>query len=253
MSRQKIHNLVILLIISVLLFSTVSNASEIVSSKLTYEQLTTGYMNSHLQGLAEEFSLDHGVVEETRDLLFFARIIDSTDCEAGEYLFGKCEEVCIKKGITWSGLIDIPFLYQMFDYAYGEVSYDGQITRTTIGKWTKATMEDGSFFIGEVDTDLNLVNGVYFYSASSALYWGSFDNNLRNGTGCILYPNNDCYNGSWIDDQMSGYGVYYFGGQNTGEYYDGFWENNMMNGEGTYVINGTPFKTNWINNVPVER
>ena len=253
MSRQSIRNLVILLVIAVLSFSTISCLSESDSIKLTYEQLTTSYMDSHLHGLAEEFSLESGIIEETCELLFSAGIIDGTNYEAGEYLFGKCEEVAIKNGIPWSGLIDIPFLYRLFDYADGQVSNDGQIIRITVDKWTRATLGEGSFFIGEADSDLNLIEGIYFYAASDALYWGTFSNNLRNGTGCILYPNNDCYNGSWKNDQMSGYGVYYFGGQSTGEYYGGFWENNMMNGEGTYVINGTPFRTTWVNNVPAER
>lgn len=253
MSRRSIRNLIILLAVAILFFLTESGFSEEDSTKLTYEHLTTGYIDLHLQGLAEEFSLESAVIEETLDLLFSAGIIDSTDYEAGEYLFGKCEEICIEKGISWSGLIDIPFLYRLFDYAYGQVSYDDQITRITVGKWTRATMEDDSFFIGETDSDLNLVNGVYFYSASGALFWGSFSNNLRNGTGCILYPNNDCYNGSWKNDQMNGYGVYYFGGQSTGEYYGGFWENNMMNGEGTYVKDGQPIRAIWENNVLIER
>ncbi len=171
-----------------LLYSTIVYAEK-ETSAYAYKQLTPKYMNSHMTGLAEEFSIESGIVEEVIQLLLYAGYVDSSDLEAGEYLFGKCEEISKEKGIYWDGLISVPFLYELYDVSGCEEVVDGDITRKKVGKWTRAIRTDESFFIGETDSDNRMINGLYYYSDMKALYWGEFNDNLRDGKGCILYSN----------------------------------------------------------------
>ena len=69
---------------------------------------------------------------------------------------------------------------------------------------------------------------------------------MFNGHGVAVWPNNDRYEGDWLNDKMSGHGVYKWAG---GGRYEGLWLENKMNGYGIMMdANGNMTQEgNWEN------
>lgn len=59
------------------------------------------------------------------------------------------------------------------------------------------------------------------------------------GKGTYIFPNGNRYEGEWMDDMKSGYGILFYV---NGEKYEGFWELDKAHGKGTLTyINGTKY------------
>jgi hypothetical protein len=63
-------------------------------------------------------------------------------------------------------------------------------------------------------------------------YEGDLVNGKRHGKGTMLFGNGAYYAGSWIDDQMHGFGTLYYASGNPE--YIGEWSNSKFNGKGCY-------------------
>jgi len=51
------------------------------------------------------------------------------------------------------------------------------------------------------------LNGfVIFHFSDGRIYHGYVKDNIRDGKGIMFWPNGDCYDGSWQDGKMNGYG-----------------------------------------------
>ncbi len=230
----------------------ISNA-ETASEVFDYRAITAEYMNAHFVGMAEDFSKEQGIQEEVRALMLSAGLIREEDYEEGVLPLTELEQFCNQNGIPWEKQITVPIIHDLFDCTGGVSEQQGNAVTINVNGWFRVAWADGSFYMGEMDENKHFTNGIYFYADAGALYWGAFVNNKREGSGVILYTNNDCYAGAWKEDQMQGYGTYYFGGQPAGEYYSGYWEHSMMNGEGIYFKGEEQLKAIWQDNVPVEK
>lgn len=75
-------------------------------------------------------------------------------------------------------------------------------------------------------------------------YDGTFENNKRSGKGSILYKRtNNCYEGSFYNDKIQGFGVYKW---INGDQYVGNFKNNLMDGFGVYKwSNGDVYQGNY--------
>jgi hypothetical protein len=84
--------------------------------------------------------------------------------------------------------------------------------------------------------------GTYEFNArahginTGTIYIGEFNNKAqRYGQGIMYYALGDVYDGSWINNEESGFGTYYFfSGANTNDVYRGNFKNHMKSGFGTY-------------------
>lgn len=111
-------------------------------------------------------------------------------------------------------------------------------------------------------------SGIATYEYSDGrVYSGEFENGLPHGKGKMTFPNEDTYDGEWINGKMNGHGVYrrfnhekdryvelYIGGfvngvmQGNGRIqfenrmeYDGQWQNGMRTGIGTLWISSKEY------------
>eukprot|EP01087_Luapelamoeba_hula_P009692 TRINITY_DN2522_c0_g1_i2.p1 TRINITY_DN2522_c0_g1~~TRINITY_DN2522_c0_g1_i2.p1 ORF type:complete len:1533 (+),score=276.65 TRINITY_DN2522_c0_g1_i2:161-4759(+) len=79
---------------------------------------------------------------------------------------------------------------------------------------------------------------------------GSYEGNFhplhkKHGTGKYMYPNNDIYEGEWVEDRREGYGTLLFA---SGEKYQGVWFDDKKQGRGTITWpNNDSFEGTWFN------
>ena len=70
---------------------------------------------------------------------------------------------------------------------------------------------------------------------------------MRYGSGLMLYQNVDVYFGNWDNDERSGKGVLL---EANGDIYDGDWQNDKRNGTGSFIdINGEKYEGEWLDDM----
>ena len=65
-------------------------------------------------------------------------------------------------------------------------------------------------------------------------YQGNFNQGKRHGQGCLYFKSGAIYEGSWLNDQRTGYGTYKYPPEEGG-YFEGYWVNGLKHGYGTEV------------------
>jgi hypothetical protein len=134
-------------------------------------------------------------------------------------------------------------------YIYGDV-YKGEIN--------KKLQRSGNGILYFANGDKLVVNwvknnaegfGRYIYFDGNRLegYW--INNIFQNNKMLTIYPNNESFNGSFLNDKKEGYGIYTWP---NGSSYKGMWSNDLYNGYGILDYrdnNGNSFiyKGNWFN------
>lgn len=194
------------------------------------------YMDTRMDNCSVTFSADSRILEMAAVLLKANKLIPAnthaiTDINPIE---DALSAYCAQEGIVWESKLTLPLLCRLFETADTNIKKIGDCVAWSINDWSWVIWPNNNSFIGKTDADNNLLYGVYYFFDQEIIYWGFFSDNLRNGLGYSFYPNRDCYLGLWQNDKMEGLGVYFFGGQSTGEMYRGDWKNGKMHGQGTY-------------------
>ena len=104
------------------------------------------------------------------------------------------------------------------EWAYGLPQGNGQYTDSFGNKY------EGEFKLG-----FFWGQGKFYSEQLQYSYDGNYAMSMRHDTGVIAYPNNSSYKGSWVQDNMEGYGTYIRGKSYV---YVGEMKNNTLNGEG---------------------
>lgn len=86
-----------------------------------------------------------------------------------------------------------------------------EIEKDSSGNWdynnVKINYKSGDLFKGKVDSQLNLIEGEFFYNSTKAAYTGTFNKNGQpHGLGKRSLPDGTIYDGNWIDGKFRGYG-----------------------------------------------
>eukprot|EP00736_Rhodelphis_marinus_P012465 Rmarinus@m.5872 len=86
--------------------------------------------------------------------------------------------------------------------------------------------------------------GIIFYNHSQSCYYeGELKNNVKCGTGKMVYQSGDVYEGGWQDDQKCGHGTMEWENNGARETYEGQWARGMRNGHGVYTWCNSTSKT----------
>ena len=101
-------------------------------------------------------------------------------------------------------------------------------------------MVNGDCYEGEMVAGQMSGIGKYQW-ANLDVYRGTFLQNKRHGKGRHKYAVKGCvFEGSYVDDLRSGYGVYTY---KNGDRYEGSWENDVFEGRGVLLgSDGTKFE-----------
>mmetsp|Transcript_40501 Transcript_40501/g.41331 ORF Transcript_40501/g.41331 Transcript_40501/m.41331 type:complete len:231 (+) Transcript_40501:30-722(+) len=84
------------------------------------------------------------------------------------------------------------------------------------------------------DFDKNVVGNSTFHYSNGDKYIGEMKNGLRHGKGSMIFSEDESsYDGEWVLDHMTGFGVRNWG---DGIVYEGEWKDNMMHGHGHYTM-----------------
>ncbi len=86
-----------------------------------------------------------------------------------------------------------------------------EIEKDSNGKWNyndvKINYKSGDVFKGKVDSQLNLIEGEFFYNSTKAAYTGTFNKKGQpHGWGKRSLPDGTIYDGNWVDGKFRGYG-----------------------------------------------
>lgn len=81
----------------------------------------------------------------------------------------------------------------------------------------------------EGDSITSVTNFLY---ENGITYTGQVKGAKRHGKGCLKWPDGAMYDGDWVDDKASGYGVFQHGEANKGVVYEGEWKDNAAEGKG---------------------
>ncbi|CEO98848.1 PH domain-containing protein [Plasmodiophora brassicae] len=119
------------------------------------------------------------------------------------------------------------------EFLSGQKSGQGTLTRAD------GLVISGTFSMGVC------VKGIVAYQDGSVYNGPLHKGSVRHGIGVMRWRTGDVYEGSFVDDQLSGQGVLKSA---NGDRYDGNWQNNLENGEGTMeYANGNRYKGEWRN------
>lgn len=98
-------------------------------------------------------------------------------------------------------------------------------------------MYEGTFIAGQRHTDRDPVTGKYSLAlyrwADGRQYTGQFHANVRQGSGTLVYANQDLYEGDFVAGQREGNGRFVFASD--GSCYTGEWQGGQYHGMGTLV------------------
>lgn len=74
---------------------------------------------------------------------------------------------------------------------------------------------------------------------SGAIYEGEWKDEMRDGYGRQVWPDESRYEGYWLNDKANGYGKLFHA---DGDVYEGEWKDDKANGKGTYThCNGAKY------------
>ena len=216
-----------------------------------FHSIDASYMDARMENCSVTFSSDSRILEMTAVLLQANNFVpaDASPITDTTAIWNALSAYCTEQGIIWESKVTIPILCRLLETTNIGVLKIGDCVALSIGNWSWVIWPNNNSFIGKTDTANNLLYGIYYFSDQEIIYWGDFSDNLRNGMGYAFYANCDCYLGFWQNDKMEGMGVYFFGGQSTGEMYRGDWKNGKMHGQGTYYTSDGQILTGeWMDN-----
>jgi hypothetical protein len=120
------------------------------------------------------------------------------------------------------------------------------------------TYADQSTFAGTFDGEKQKQGaGVYTWmgpggddgeeTVEKAKYSGDYKDGVKEGTGRMVYPNGDIYDGSWVGNVMEGEGTYQY--KASGDIYTGGFAGGKKSGAGLYEFgkDGSVIKGSWVN------
>ena len=179
-------------------------------------------------------------------------LMDGVPCGFGMIMFlfegGSEEPYCLYNGEWKDGYPDGDgvFFFTNGDTLSGEWSFEETNTHSTFllnGKANgigESVLDDG-IYIGEYKSGVRSGYGIYFDENKD--YFGTWENDKRNGQGEIQYANGNVYKGEFVDDQWNGWGTFYWA---RGDSYDGQFVNGVRHGYGTYYWpHGDWFEGEW--------
>ena len=128
---------------------------------------------------------------------------------------------------------------------YGEVSND---MANGIGKWTDTTNKNNNEIkeISRFDKVFSYIGLKKSDKTPTLIYNGMWNDNLCDGLGQMIYPNNIIYNGDWSKNIKQGIGSIKYDDSNYVQSYIGQWNQNMKNGVGIMTFkNGNIYQGNF--------
>ena len=106
----------------------------------------------------------------------------------------------------------------------------------------KVIYPDCSVFYGTINEDQRNGNGIMQY-ANGDKYEGNWLNNVKNGNGTMEYHDGTKYEGEWLNDLREGQGKFKF---KDGSVFDGIWKSNLKEGKGRMTFdNGNIYYGEW--------
>lgn len=113
--------------------------------------------------------------------------------------------------------------------------YEGYFTNKLLNGKGIRLSSTGSKYIG--DFRLSKREGKGREESHEHIYEGQYGNDMKNGKGKLMYKLlNDCYEGDFIDNNLTGIGKYTWSNKDT---YEGSFVNGTMEGKGTYIFADT--------------
>ena len=79
---------------------------------------------------------------------------------------------------------------------------------------------NGGRFFGGLKNGKRNGYGICYYFAEDYVYKGSWENDLKNGQGTLIYSNGSYFEGNFKDDLRNGYGIQYYTNE---DIYKGNW------------------------------
>ncbi|KAJ1096850.1 hypothetical protein NDU88_001981 [Pleurodeles waltl] len=112
------------------------------------------------------------------------------------------------------------------------------------------TWADGSKYEGEVKNGIRHGFGMYKCGTRPVSYIGHWNEGKRHGKGTIYYSEDGSswYEGNWVNNVKSGWGVRCY---KSGNIYEGQWENNIRHGEGKmrWLTTNEEYTGTWVHGV----
>ena len=90
------------------------------------------------------------------------------------------------------------------------------------------TFKNGACYKGQWKNNMRNGYGVNIWP-DNAKFEGFWKNNKANGKGTFYHTNGDVIEGNWIDDKLSGFGTYI---HKSGQKYEGMWVDDVQHGFG---------------------
>ena len=180
--------------------------------------------------------------------LFIGQYDNCTKPNSNFILKGK-GSLYYKNGVKYEGIFIENELNGIGRYINEEgICYEGIFKNGILkGKGKQITVdEDGNKIIYKGSLNNLKKDGKGILETKTFKYEGNFKNDKKNGKGLIIYKDNgNIYQGDFLDDNITGYGIYTFKNKQS---YEGQVVNGVFHGKGTYNwTDGTYFKGTYVN------
>nr|XP_033770609.1 radial spoke head 10 homolog B-like isoform X2 [Geotrypetes seraphini] len=172
----------------------------------------------------------------------------------GEKLHGLFEgegTAYFQEGNVYSGMFSEGLMHGRGIYTwYDGIKYEGDFVMNMPRGHGTYTWPDGSKYEGDVKDGIRHGFGLYKCGTQPVSYVGQWFLSLRHGKGTIYFneEGTSWYEGDWVNNIRSGWGVRCYA---SGNIYEGQWENNVRHGEGRmrWLTTNEEYTGQWVNGV----
>ncbi|XP_030067882.1 radial spoke head 10 homolog B [Microcaecilia unicolor] len=172
----------------------------------------------------------------------------------GETLHGLYEgqgTAYFQEGNVYSGMFSEGLMHGKGTYTwYDGIKYEGDFVKNVPMGHGTYTWPDGSKYEGDVKDGIRHGFGMYKCGTQPVSYVGQWFCSIRHGKGTIYFneEGTSWYEGDWVNNIRSGWGVRCYA---SGNIFEGQWENNARHGEGRmrWLTSNEEYTGQWINGV----